>query len=213
MKKCITCNQEKLLEDYYKNVRNLDGRFGECKKCCKVRNASWREKNPDYLQKWYLENPNYLKEWMEQNPNYMKQWEEKNPNSYSDYYKNNIEHVKKRTQEYATRRREVDPLFKTICGVRALVGGSFSRACKGLYKKSKLTEEILGCSMQEFLKYIENKFQEGMTLDNHGKWHFDHIIPISSAQTLEEIYKLNHYTNFQPLYWEDNLKKSDKYLE
>ena len=49
-----------------------------------------------------------------------------------------------------------------------------------------------------------------MTWENQGEWHFDHIIPISSAQTEEEVIKLNHYTNFQPLWAEDNLRKSNK---
>jgi hypothetical protein len=53
-----------------------------------------------------------------------------------------------------------------------------------------------------------------MTLENHGqgsgKWNIDHIIPISSARTEEEIYKLNHYTNFQPLWWEENMAKGKK---
>jgi hypothetical protein len=55
-----------------------------------------------------------------------------------------------------------------------------------------------------------------MTLENHGqgigKWNIDHIIPISSAQTEEEIYKLNHYTNLQPLWWEENMAKGKKIL-
>jgi hypothetical protein len=51
-----------------------------------------------------------------------------------------------------------------------------------------------------------------MTLENHGEWHLDHIIPISSAETEEDIMLLNHYTNFQPLWWYDNLKKGAKIL-
>lgn len=49
-----------------------------------------------------------------------------------------------------------------------------------------------------------------MTLDNYGEWHLDHIIPISSAKTEEEVIKLNHYTNFQPLWAEDNWNKGNK---
>jgi hypothetical protein len=51
-----------------------------------------------------------------------------------------------------------------------------------------------------------------MTWDNHGEWHIDHIIPISSGKTEDEVLKLCHYTNLQPLWKEDNLKKSDKIL-
>ena len=51
-----------------------------------------------------------------------------------------------------------------------------------------------------------------MKWDNHGKWHIDHIIPLSSAETEEEVYNLCHYTNLQPLWGEDNLKKGKKII-
>jgi hypothetical protein len=52
-----------------------------------------------------------------------------------------------------------------------------------------------------------------MSLDNHGKWHLDHIIPLATATTEEDVIRLNHYTNFQPLWADDNLKKSNKIIE
>jgi hypothetical protein len=51
-----------------------------------------------------------------------------------------------------------------------------------------------------------------MSWDNYGKWHIDHIIPLSSANNEDEVYKLCHHTNLQPLWAEDNLKKSNKIL-
>ena len=61
--------------------------------------------------------------------------------------------------------------------------------------------------------WIESKWLEGMSWDNHtvNGWHIDHVIPLASAKTEEEIYKLNHYTNLQPLWWYDNLSKGKKY--
>jgi hypothetical protein len=56
---------------------------------------------------------------------------------------------------------------------------------------------------------LEKQFVVGMSWDNRNKWHIDHIIPLSSAKTEEEIYKLAHYTNLQPLWAEDNLSKGD----
>ena len=74
------------------------------------------------------------------------------------------------------------------------------------------TQEILGCSFEEFKIYLEEQFDENMNWDNQGSyWHMDHKKPISLAMTEEEVYELNHYTNFQPLYWEDNLSKGNKY--
>jgi hypothetical protein len=67
--------------------------------------------------------------------------------------------------------------------------------------------------LQEFLKkHLEIQFIEGMSWENQGKWHIDHKIPLSSAKTEEEVYKLCHYTNLQPLWAEDNLKKGSKIL-
>ena len=51
-----------------------------------------------------------------------------------------------------------------------------------------------------------------MSWENHGKWHIDHIIPLSTANTEEDILNLCHYTNLQPLWAEDNIKKSNKIL-
>jgi hypothetical protein len=77
-------------------------------------------------------------------------------------------------------------------------------------KKDSRTYQILGCTLKEFKLYIESKFESWMTWDNQGNpkdgifefnktWDLDHIIPISSAKTEEELLKLNHYENFQPL--------------
>jgi len=80
---------------------------------------------------------------------------------------------------------------------------------KGYTKKSK-TYEILGCTFEEFKLHIESQFTNKMSWDNRSEWHLDHIIPISSAKTEEEVIKLNHYTNFQPLWAIDNLRKGNK---
>jgi hypothetical protein len=69
---------------------------------------------------------------------------------------------------------------------------------------------MLGVSYPEFISYFERLFVEGMSWDNHGEWHIDHIIPLSSVNTEEELIKLCYYTNLQPLWAEDNLKKGSK---
>ena len=60
------------------------------------------------------------------------------------------------------------------------------------------------------MSYISEQFEEGMTLDNHGEWHLDHKVPVATAETEEDIIRLNHYTNFQPLWAEDNQSKGAK---
>ena len=100
------------------------------------------------------------------------------------------------------------------CHAKTAKGEPCKRSCQGKYKKSSQTEIILGCPLNTFICHLQFQFKPNMTLENHGqgpgKWNMDHIIPISSAKTEEEIIKLNHYTNFQPLWWEENMAKGAK---
>ena len=127
------------------------------------------------------------------------------------YYNHNKEKLVKNQIDYVKKRLKYDPIFKFKSNVRSLIGGSFKRG-KNQFKKNTKTEQILGCTIEEFRIYIESKFTEDMCFENHGEWHLDHIIPLASANTEEEIIRLNHYTNFQPLWAEDNFKKSDKII-
>lgn len=113
--------------------------------------------------------------------------------------------LRKQARDRARERRKTDPLY-------ALRNNISRRIREHLTKgyKSQSTINIIGCSIQELKLYLENKFTDGMSWSNYGKWQLDHIIPISSARTNEEVYQLNHHTNFQPLWKEDNLNKSNK---
>lgn len=79
--------------------------------------------------------------------------------------------------------------------------------------KSTRTKEMIGLDLAGFKSHIESKFQEGMTWENYGQWHVDHIKPISLARNEQDIVELNHYTNLQPLWASENIKKSNKYEE
>jgi hypothetical protein len=70
--------------------------------------------------------------------------------------------------------------------------------------------EYIGCSQEELKLHIEKQFTFDMSWDNAGEWHVDHKIPLSSAETPEEMYRLCHYTNLQPMWALDNIKKGDK---
>jgi len=79
--------------------------------------------------------------------------------------------------------------------------------------KNSKTYDILGCTPQELKEHLEKQFVEGMTWENRGEWHIDHIIPLSSAKNEDEVYRLCHFTNLQPLWALDNLKKSNKLIK
>lgn len=94
-----------------------------------------------------------------------------------------------------------------------LIRSRLSNALNGQFKSGSSIDD-LGCTVDEFIIYIESKFLAGMNWDNHGRrgWHLDHIIPISSfdLSNREEFLKAVHYTNIQPLWAIDNLRKSNK---
>jgi hypothetical protein len=106
-----------------------------------------------------------------------------------------------------SERAKNDEVYRYKLDVRRMLSNSYTR--KG-FRKSKRTEELLGCSFEFFKKYIESKFKRGMSWKNFGKWHFDHIIPLATAKTIEEIDELCHFSNIQPLWANENFEKSDK---
>jgi hypothetical protein len=91
------------------------------------------------------------------------------------------------------------------------VRDSARRAAKlaGQHKPSR-SFELLGTDLETFKAYMEAQFLPGMTWENHGLWECDHIVPLASGKTPEEIWKLCHYTNLQPLWAEDNRRKGAK---
>lgn len=121
---------------------------------------------------------------------------------------------RQKTEKYKKKRRanrkdrtEKDPLYKLRKGCSIRIWHFLKGA-----GKSKPTKDLIGCSWDQLKKHLEEQFKDGMSWENWSKtgWHIDHIIPLSSANTLEEIERLCHYTNLQPLWAEDNLKKGAK---
>jgi hypothetical protein len=106
---------------------------------------------------------------------------------------------------YMRRRRAIDPMFKLVGNLRTRTSAFFR-----LDGKSRRTMELLGCSKEALVQHLVFQFQPGMTIQNYGKWHIDHIIPLVSAKTKEEAEALCHYTNLQPLWALDNLRKGDR---
>lgn len=84
-----------------------------------------------------------------------------------------------------------------------------SLRAKKWYKNTEFNKYI-GCELSHFKKHIEKRFKKGMTWKNYGKWEIDHIIPLSSAKTVEQMHKLCHYKNIQPLWKSENRKKHAK---
>ena len=139
-------------------------------------------------------------------------WRKNNPDKFYLYSKNywarNPDKKKEKIKrEYIARRS--CPRRKFIQQVRNLINNSISKK----FVKSNATENILGCSISEFRLYIESLFKNGMTWENHGQWHLDHVIPLSVAKTIDQVNYLNHYANLRPLWAKENLAKKDRITE
>ena len=121
------------------------------------------------------------------------------------YTKNNLEKVRTRRNKWFKKKINEDILFRLSRNLR-------NRIHKIIKNSNLKTDELIGVGLEEFKLYLESKFQKGMTWENYGDWHIDHIIPLSSGKNEHELYNLCHYTNLQPLWKLDNIKKSNKIL-
>lgn len=194
----------------------------KCKKCIseyrKENSKKWNlnEYNKKYLQR----NPDKAKKYLENSKDKKRKsfkiWYEKNKEKQSIKHKKwrleNLERHRKnyrswkekndRTKYHNNRRKNILKV-KLMDNVRRRINSSI---------KSKKNHSIayLGIDILGYIKYLETLFKENMSWDNYGEWHIDHIIPLSSAKNEEELTRLFHYTNTQPLWAKDNLKKGNK---
>lgn len=121
--------------------------------------------------------------------------------------------MRARTNEYRKKyhreKMKSDPVYAMNQIVRGSIRDSISRMG---YTKRNRSHKILGCSWEFFKGHIEKQFTKGMGWHNRGDWHIDHITPISSAQSEQEVLELNHHTNLMPIWSEDNKTKGSKMM-
>jgi len=205
-KLCIKCRTEKTINQFNKNKSRKDGLQAHCKDCYKkyyrLNIDKFKKQNVEYYKTNSTKIKESSKKYYITNTDKVKEREKK-------HRRLNFNKIKEYKKEYVTIRRKQDPLFKFCCNIRTLIGNSFKRKSKNFYKQSK-TATLLGCTIPELRDHLAKQFQEGMTFENHGQWHVDHRIPLASAKTQEEIEKLCHYTNLQPLWAADNIRKGKK---
>jgi hypothetical protein len=212
MKNCTTCNQQKPLECFYKGKQNKDGFRPSCKDCIKKYQEANRDAKIEYLKRYKELNKNILsiknKEYRERNKEKIKNWKEENKSYFKKYRQEN----KDKVRNYMNKRNREEPIFRFKNNVRRLILHSFKRGKKN-FKKTDKTEQILGCTIDFFMNYISLQFEKRMDFNNHGKWHIDHIIPLSTAKTKDDVIRLNHYTNLRPLWAKENISKGNKIIE
>lgn len=205
MKKCTKCGTIKEL-DCFRQIKLKSGNMsyrGQCKECEKEYQKSEKGlmKSRDRCKKYYEKNKTKMRS---RRKEYYKENAEECRKHRREYYKNNKDAEKERRKEY--RKNNVQLRIKENISRRLR---SLVRECK-----EKTTLEYLGCDIDFFKNYISTMFVEGMSWDNYGEWHLDHIKPCShfDLTTQENIYKCFHYTNYSPKWAFDNLSKGDRFI-
>ena len=206
LKKCSKCGIEKDFSCFHKHKSRKDGYRERCKICIKVETKEYIDKNFQILsekkKKYYLDNKEKIKL---RNKTNHKNWYNSNKEKKSEYIKNWYKLNPEYNTNYSKNRKKIDVLFRILTNVRR-------RTNLFIKKKNQSfnTTELIGIDYLSFKEYFEKLFVEGMSWENYGEWQIDHIIPLSSAKTKEEIYELAKYTNLQPLWQKDNKMKSNK---
>jgi len=213
-------SEEKELSYYERNKEKIKAKY-QSKKIEKIeKSKEYYHNNKDNVKEYQKQYRDSLSDeeklkMKEYQKEYQKCYREKNSKNLTEEkiekrkeYRNNWQNKNKnKIAEKVREKYNNDPLFKLSHILRTRIRESFDiKKCK----KNNKTEKILGCTFKQFKIYLESKFEDWMTWDNHGKsndgifapnksWDIDHIIPLHKATTEEEIIKLNHYTNLQPL--------------
>jgi hypothetical protein len=165
----------------------------------KVADKKWREKNKDYMVEKY-------KNWFEQNKDRRKKY-------MDEYREKNKDKIREIKRNYEKTRKANDPLYKLVA--------NFRTAIWTVLKENKMDKyghyfEILQYSPDELATHLENQFTDGMTWENYGEWHVDHRTPITAFNFQEigdnEFMRCWSLENLQPMWAEENIRKSNKII-
>lgn len=205
MKTCSKCHNALPSEKFSKDRHKADGLSTICKSCKSAYRKSYYAENAERARKeandWHHKNKEYAnarsREYYEKNLDKFKAARK------AKYWKD-PESAKRYVKDYNRERARIDPVFRIRMRCRKRIWEAF--AGKGYSKKTR-TFNMIGCTPEELLRHLEGQFSDGMTRENYGEWHIDHIIPLASAETEEEVISLCHYSNLQPMWASDNLAK------
>lgn len=220
MKVCNTCNIEKDISLFSKRSANKDGLNNTCKECVKVKMSGYfkiyydsnKEKISNYKKEHYKNNVDKYtqrskKQKIEDRENYLeslKKWRSENKDYNKKYLKEWFLNNPNKRKEYWENLRNNSP---HIVACRTILRNALQRMGKS---KEDQTIELLGYSAEELKKNIESKFKDGMSWENWGEWHIDHIIPVSKFDKESLMSEVNRLENLQPLWAFENLIKSNK---
>ena len=181
-----------------------------------------KQREKDYQHEYYLKNKDrlmkYKKEYRKKHyvPKQRKSKKKKddftiNSEKCKRYYYKNKEKINSQRAVYQQNRRNTEPIFAMKYRVRNLIGNAVRRKSK---IKTIKTNNIVGCSLDELCEHLFATWEKNYGTKWNGEpYHIDHIVPLATAKTEEDVIRLCHYTNLQMLTPEDNMKKSDKTID
>lgn len=210
IKTCVSCGQTKSISDFYQRKQgSKDGFHGQCKHCIQIKNTRWVIKKKPREEKQLLFD--FFKPLRKKYPRTEEQKERKRILDRSERYKAS-------RRRYDARRRANG--HKRHRSITARISLTLKSQARGYVPDKSLStthEKLLGCSIQHLKSYLESHWLAGMTWDNYGRykrngpmtWHIDHIRPLHSFDLAdpEEQKICFHYSNLQPLWAIDNIKK------
>ena len=191
-----------------------------CNDCRTKAYDLWYEKNKELvikkrMERYYADHENQKQELRDSYLAHKSSRKISQKKYYSENYQKISEYISKYWADPKNnKRRKMNRKFRYETDMKykltRLIRTRISNSLKSTKPSSSIT--VLGCTVTELIKSLESKFQPGMTWENHGEWHIDHIDPISSfdLSKLDEFLKACHYTNLQPLWAIDNLRKGSK---
>lgn len=196
MKICKRCKKKKPISAFYKHKKMADGHLSFCKDCKRIDGSNYYANNKDKVKEYQAKPDVKIRK-----AKIKKQWNINNKKHTQAYSRDNKAHRNQQRREKYSN----DPEYRIL----VLLRGRMYAALNGIYRSAK-TVELLGCSIKELRIYIESLFQQGMNWNNQGKWEIDHIKPCASFNLINpgEQKECFNYINLQPLWAEDNLKKS-----
>lgn len=216
LKTCSKCKQQKELESFHFGKNYKDGRQSRCKACSKIARKSWAIENREHVnemaRKWAMNHPEEKK--LRDRIYSFSHREEARKRSREHYYKNREEKLKyarfyRQKEDFKQKRNLIhrerygtDPTYKLLYILR-------NRLRKVVTGRRKRTKDLVGCSLEELRSHLENLFKDGMSWENHGEWHIDHIRPCVSfdLSKSEEQARCFNFSNLQPLWAKENLSK------
>lgn len=209
LKYCSKCGQDLPLDQFYKCKRSKDGLVWKCKSCSKNYDREFYQKNKENLLFKNREYENSEKGKLNRQ-RVNKKHSQTDKGKRSRKRANDKRRDNGKLAQWLMNSYNNNKKFK-ICRI---LRAKLTQTLKGK-DRSIHTLDLLGCSLEHFKQYIESQFQEGMTWENHTKkgWHLDHKRPCASfdLSDTEQQKICFHYTNFQPLWCIENIKKGSLY--